>query len=120
MGKVAERVCAVEPSGSPKTRRTVFTAIFESDLPDGEKRADRISHEGLEILLAGGYTTVKAMSLVTFFVLDDPTIKAALQKELGEAMPDPFGQPDLGVLQALPLLVCFRHPLYLCATRLVN
>nr|POF16762.1 trichodiene oxygenase [Quercus suber] len=90
-----------KPKSSPAS---VFQQILNSAIPDDEKSPQRISHEGLEVLLAGSYTTARVVNLVSYYVLADPQLHAALQKELRDSIPDQFARVDLKVLEELPLL----------------
>ena len=88
------------------TEPNIFRAILNSKLPDHEKKADRIAHEGLEVLLAGSATFARVMTTATFHILDQPGLKARLCEEVRRLMPDASVIPPVRLLESSALLVC--------------
>ncbi|KAI0543191.1 putative cytochrome P450 [Xylaria digitata] len=84
----------------------VFRMILSNEqIPPSEKVANRMSHEGVVAIAAGGETTARALTIALFYVLSDKgTIQEKLKTELEQAMPDPYSQPSLKELESLPWL----------------
>lgn len=95
---------------SPKARRTIFTELLDSDLPESEKSIDHLSDEAQVILGAGSMTTAHVMAVMTFHLLKNPDKLDRLCTELQGVMPDtPHTAPSLQKLEALPYFVSFPH-----------
>ena len=60
--------------------------------------------DGVSITLAGIETSARAASVISFWLLKKPEIKARLQAELEVAIPDPNKMPPLAELEKLPYL----------------
>ena len=101
-GRTAEK----KPSPS---RRTVFDAILESDLPPPEKSLDRLEHEGREVIAAGSETTARMLTAATFFILATPGVLERLKSELKGIVAADGTIPDLAALERLPWLVRHLH-----------
>ena len=96
----------------------IFTSILSNqNLPESEKAFDRISHEGVVSVAAGGETTARAMTIATFFILSsNKTVLTRLQDELKSVMPETSSRPSLKELESLHWLVrCFK-----CSSREPN
>lgn len=63
---------------------SVLHGIFNSDLPDSDKTADRIFQEALTLVGAGSETTGSALEHVFYHVLANPLVKARLSSELSQ------------------------------------
>jgi cytochrome P450 len=88
-----------------KVEGTIFQALLDSDLPWQEKTADHLQDEGQVVIAAGSETTAKALSFITFYLLQDKNKLRRLRKELCSAMPTPNSQASLTTLEQLPYLV---------------
>lgn len=88
-------------------KQTIFEIILSNgNLPPAEKAFDRISHEGVVTIAAGGETTARALTMATYFVLSAKgTVLTKLQEELKNIMPDLSSTPPLKDLERLPWLV---------------
>ncbi|KAK5081460.1 hypothetical protein LTR70_010535 [Exophiala xenobiotica] len=64
---------------------SVLHGIFNSDLPDSDKTAERIFQEALTLVGAGSETTGSALEHIFYHVLANPAIKARLFADLSEA-----------------------------------
>ncbi|GAW20126.1 hypothetical protein ANO14919_096220 [Xylariales sp. No.14919] len=84
--------------------KTVFNELINSDLPPEEKALERLKHEAASIVAGGIETTATALAKASFFILDNPQIKAKLAAELATVFPDPCCTPPLATLEALPYL----------------
>jgi hypothetical protein len=60
--------------------------------------------DGVSITLAGIETSARAASVISFWLLKKPEIKARLQAELEAAIPNPDRMPPLAELEKLPYL----------------
>jgi len=92
--------------GSTWTKRNIFrTILADPTLPDVEKVYDRISHEGVVAIAAGGETTSRALATATFFVLEKrDTLLPPLMEEIMSVMPEETSRPSIRELERLPLL----------------
>ena len=97
--------------GSTWTKRNIFrTILADRTLPDIEKVYDRISHEGVVAIAAGGETTSRALATATFFVLEKrDTLLTPLIEEIMTVMPEPDSRPSIRELERLPLLVSLSY-----------
>lgn len=86
---------------------TVFQSILSSQLPDEEKRRDRLAQDGFIIIVAGSDTISKILTSATFHILDNKSALLRLQQELREAIPDPKVDVDSRYLEKLPWLVSY-------------
>lgn len=108
----AKRAVAAHKSaekGASWEKRNIFRTILANPtLPDAEKDYDRISHEGVVAIAAGGETTGRALATATFFILEArETVLPRLMQELETVMPEPDMRPSIRNLERLPLLVSF-------------
>ncbi|OJD28710.1 cytochrome p450 [Diplodia corticola] len=94
----------VEDRKSGRTGATIFHELIDGDLPDEEKRLERMWQEGQIIVGAGTETTAWSLSATMFYILWTPHVRTKLQAELDAAIPDATELPSLQVLQALPYL----------------
>lgn len=94
------------PLAVKRTERppTVFHGIYQSSLPIEEKSLNRLSQEGLVMIVAGSESTSRTLMLATYYLLSAPHVMEQLKKELLEAMPDPMTVPPVKVLESLPWL----------------
>jgi cytochrome P450 len=88
-----------------KAEGTIFQALLDSDLPQQEKTADHLQDEGQTVIAAGSETTAKALSIITFHLLQDKNKLQRLRKELRSVMPTPNSQASWTALEKLPYLV---------------
>lgn len=86
--------------------QSMFTALFDSDLPPSELEPLRLQHEAISVIGAGIETTMYCLSTCTYHLLANPAILARLRAELQTAIPDPARIPDLDALMQLPYLTC--------------
>ena len=95
------------------TSPTIFQTILSSTLPGEEKRAERMGQEAFIIVVAGSDTISRILTAGTFHLLNNPPVLEKLKKELWEAMPDPYQNADIKVLEELPWLVrglfCYKN-----------
>ena len=94
------------PLAVKRTERppTVFHGIYQSSLPIEEKSLNRLSQEGLVMIVAGSESTSRTLMLATYYLLSAPHVMEQLKKEILEAMPDPMTVPPVKVLESLPWL----------------
>ena len=65
-------------------KSSIFRHILTSDLPEPEKDPARLKREAFALLAAGTITTAGTLALITYFVLENPTIKKRLREDLKE------------------------------------
>lgn len=92
---------------SPREKFAVFRTLLQHDgLPPHEKIYDRISHEGVTVLAAGGETGGSTLMMATYFILADKgDILARLRQEVEPLMSNGASRPSVAELEALPWLV---------------
>ncbi|KIW33393.1 hypothetical protein, variant [Cladophialophora immunda] len=89
---------------------TVFHEVLNSNLPEGEKTLKRLGDEAFGILGAGTETTAWALTLATFYLINQPATMKRLQEELKAAIPDPAAPLDWLRLEELPYLsACIKE-----------
>lgn len=89
---------------SEKSHDTVFSALLDSSLPPEELSVTRLQHEAISVTGAGIETTMRALSLASFHLLDNPPVLKHLREELVTAIPDPENPPSWDELGRLPYL----------------
>lgn len=82
----------------------MFAALADPSLPAEERTLERLENEGF-VILAAGLTTAYSLSVIMFYLLDNPGILSELYDEIKGVMPDPAECPPLATLENLPLLV---------------
>lgn len=88
-----------------KAENTIFQELLDSDLPEEEKTADRLQDEAQTVVGGGSETTAKALSNITFYLLQDKKKLDRLREELRSVKPSSNGQFLLQELEQLPYLV---------------
>ncbi|OQE05163.1 hypothetical protein PENVUL_c026G07851 [Penicillium vulpinum] len=81
---------------------TLFHALLDSKLPAEEKVAGRLSQEVFTVISAGGETTARNLTTVTFHLLNNPYKLQKLRDELNRL--DPEGTATLVEYEAMPYL----------------
>ncbi|KAJ3568351.1 hypothetical protein NPX13_g6451 [Xylaria arbuscula] len=91
---------------NPKDRFAVFRALLQhTGLPPDEKRFDRISHEAVTLLAAGGETTASALTTAMYFILaNKENVLSRLQAEVDSVMSAGVTRPPVADLERLPYL----------------
>lgn len=74
------------------------------DLPEQEKRLERLWQEGQIVIGAGTETTAWALSVMIFYVLNDSQVLRELRDELEAAIPDVDERVSWNRLEQLPYL----------------
>ncbi|KAK1976428.1 oxoglutarate/iron-dependent oxygenase [Colletotrichum cereale] len=86
------------------SERTIFHELLTGDLPEQEKRLERLWQEGQIVIGAGTETTAWALSAMLFYVLNNSSILQKLQAELNLAIPDAHERVSWSRLEQLPFL----------------
>ncbi len=94
-----------EASSKNPRRKTIFEELRDSNLPPDQKAVDRLKEEGFILVLAGGDTSAKVLTTLTYHLLSNPNILRRLKAELVKAMPDPNASLPAIKLEQLPYLV---------------
>ncbi|KAJ5788781.1 hypothetical protein N7457_003771 [Penicillium paradoxum] len=81
---------------------TLFHALLESKLPPEEKSPSRLSQEVFTVISAGGETTAKNLTTLTFHLLNNPDKLQRLREELDRL--DPNGTASLVEYESMPYL----------------
>ena len=70
------------------TETNVFQTILHSDRPASEKSHMHLTHQGLELISAGGETVSRVLSATTFHILANPDILFRLRSEIDPLFAD--------------------------------
>ncbi|KAI3333842.1 cytochrome P450 [Ustulina deusta] len=91
---------------NPKDRFAVFRTLLQhNSLPPHEKRFDRISHEAVTLLAAGGETTASTLMMAVYFILTDKNnVLSRLREEVDSLMSTGVSRPSVADLERLPWL----------------
>ncbi|KAI0442667.1 cytochrome P450 [Xylaria telfairii] len=91
---------------SPREKFAVFRALLEHNaLPSHEKLYNRISHEAVTLMAAGGETTASALMMAVYFIIaDKENILPRLRKEVESVTPPGVSRPSVADLESLPWL----------------
>lgn len=100
---------AEHDAGIIKQNQTVLDVLLESDLPEQQKTAERITGEYVAILLAGTETTSWTLTVLTFYILADRKVLEKLTTELKGAVESPSQLPRWSTLEQLPYLNAVVH-----------
>ncbi|KAK2030379.1 oxoglutarate/iron-dependent oxygenase [Colletotrichum zoysiae] len=84
--------------------KTIFQELLTGDLPQQEKRLERLWQEGQIVIGAGTETTAWALSAMLFYVLDDSEVLRKLMREMESAIPDTNERVSWNRLEQLPYL----------------
>lgn len=84
---------------------TIFDDILDSKLPEHELATERLWKEAQVIVIAGTETTAWTLSVITYYLLENPAIMQRLRNTLDEAIPDPAVPVGIRELEQIPLLV---------------
>ena len=83
---------------------TLFNTLLQLNLPPEELSETRLQQEAVGVVGAGLETTRWALSVASFYTLNNPQVLARLQEELTAAIPKISHPPSLRDLQKLPYL----------------
>jgi hypothetical protein len=70
------------------SHRTIFHELRDSSLPQSEKTVGRFCDEGQILTGAGSETTAKALTIATFYLLEQKELFQKLKRELKEVFPE--------------------------------
>ncbi|RFU80113.1 cytochrome p450 [Trichoderma arundinaceum] len=99
-----DRIKGLDNKDLEKQRETVFSSMLQSDLPASEKSTERLAADAAVLLNAGTDTTARALSVLTFYLLDQPMICDKVRTELKTVVEDPTQLPPWEALEKLPYL----------------
>ncbi|KAL8729308.1 MAG: hypothetical protein Q9166_004805 [cf. Caloplaca sp. 2 TL-2023] len=92
----------------------LFAGLLKSKLPSQDKSAERLSREGISLLIAGSETTAQTLSVTTYHLLANREKLSELRRHLEYAIPQPDAPPSLAQLEAIPYLyACVQEGLRL-------
>ncbi|KAK8115745.1 hypothetical protein PG984_012247 [Apiospora sp. TS-2023a] len=97
---------APDEKQTPDDRPNIFRTVLASKkLDEPEKRYGRIAQEAFVALVAGGETTARALTIMTYHVLANrEKVLPRLLEELRTVMPSGEERPSLAQLECLPWL----------------
>lgn len=89
--------------------------ILSSDLPPSQKTRSRLATEASVVLAAGGITTMRMLTITSYYLLSSPSKLHHLQSELNSLMRSyPTTNPRWSDLEKLPYLsACIKEALRL-------
>lgn len=88
---------------------TIYHEILSSNLPEEEKHLNRLAQEAFTLVVAGGETTARTLTVATYYTLATEGVLPRLRAELEETMPDPCVVVEAKVLEGLPWLVSAQN-----------
>ncbi|MCJ1423294.1 hypothetical protein MMC29_001176 [Sticta canariensis] len=96
-------------------KSSIFHHILRSGLPESEKDPARLKREAFGLLAAGTITTTGTLALITYFILENPTIEKRLREDLKEVTACyPKEVPRWADLEKIPYLTgCIKEGLRL-------
>lgn len=102
---------ALQKNGNPNgDGHTILDTLVSSHFPEYLKTPERITNEGLGIVVAGIETTARSLSIGTYHLFTNELVRFKLRDELRHIMPTPDSRPTWNQLERLPYLV--RHVSY--------
>jgi cytochrome P450 len=102
---LTSRATAKELKDTRLRPSTIFQALNDPDIPAKERSFERLTDEGVLIVVAGLETTARFLTNITCHLLSNPEVLQRLRAELQSAMPTPDARPSWKVLEKLPYLV---------------
>ncbi|KAI9705392.1 MAG: hypothetical protein M1820_005222 [Bogoriella megaspora] len=95
-----------ETNTGKHSKATLFEQILSSGLPAAELSKERLVQEGLVFIGAGTETTARALSLISYYLVDKPHILEEVHKELDPVFEGlvPGQVPSWASLEKLPYL----------------
>lgn len=99
----AEQGADIKEEGQPEGKaKTIFHGIMHSNLPASEKTVERLSDEAFVLIVAGGETTARVMTVIMAHLLQDKQLFSRLRRELDKVVnPD---LPSSQTLETIPLM----------------
>lgn len=103
------------PDSKPPTSSKLIQTILSSDLPPSQKTRSRLATEASVVLAAGGITTMRMLTITSYYLLSSPSKLHHLQSELTSLMRSyPTTTPRWSDLEKLPYLsACIKEALRL-------
>jgi cytochrome P450 len=93
----AEQASSIDQKGLADGKsKTIFHGIMQSNIPESEKTVQRLSDEAFVLIVAGGETTARVMTVIMAHLLQDKHLFSRLRQELDQVV-----NPDLPSSQAL-------------------
>ncbi|KAI0112517.1 cytochrome P450 [Nemania sp. FL0031] len=91
---------------NPRERFAIFRELLRHEgLPAHEKAYNRISHEAVTLMAAGGETTASVFTTAIYFILSDKqNLLSRLRKEVESITPTGVSRPSAAELEGLPWL----------------
>lgn len=86
-------------------KQTLFQNLVQSNLPECDMAADRLSKEAQVILGAGTVSTARTLDFLCYYILSNVSIRERLVKELQGPMSEyPMKAPTWAQLEKLPYM----------------
>ncbi|KAI0179115.1 cytochrome P450 [Hypoxylon sp. FL1284] len=101
---LAARIEEVRRAKDLPEGKTIFHEIIRSDIPESEKKTERLTDEAMVMVVAGSETTALTLAAILYHLLSDRELFGRLRAELETVMPDRYGLPVASKLDGLPLL----------------
>lgn len=105
---IAEQATKIATS-SERSDRTVIHEIMNSDLPEEEKRPQRVLQDAWGVILAGTETTATVLEKLIFHLLSDDDVLQRLKRELRAFIDDDGDMQSACALRRLPYLNAVVH-----------
>ena len=103
--QVLEVKDALARGEKPTGQTTIFYDVLTNpQVRPQEKETDHLQDEAQTVIGAGTVTTGHILSILTYYIVDNPTIRERLQAELESLMQQTDGKPKWAQLEHLPYL----------------
>ncbi|KAF9894659.1 hypothetical protein FE257_006547 [Aspergillus nanangensis] len=87
------------------SRSSIFRYIINSDMPESERETERLSKEAMILFGGGTTTTARTLSIMCYYIIANPHMRARLGEELKGPMANyPHQLPTWQELERLPYL----------------
>ncbi|KAI1393513.1 cytochrome P450 [Hypoxylon trugodes] len=89
---------------SKDTRKTIFDALTDVNVPPEERSTRRLEDEGLIVVVAGTETTARTLTLASYYIFQNKEMLERLRSEIKTVMPTPTTEASWSELEQLPYL----------------
>ena len=100
--RAEQNAAGLEKQRSQEKAKTIFHGIMRSDIPETEKTIERLSDEAFVLIVAGGETTARVLTVILCHLLQNKDLLSRLRAELDKVInPD---LPESRLLEDVPLM----------------
>ncbi|KKK18903.1 hypothetical protein P175DRAFT_0516031 [Aspergillus ochraceoroseus IBT 24754] len=95
---------ALKNADSMPNDGTLITALAGPTMPEHMRTPERLMNEGFAFVIGGTETTARVLSLASYHLFTNESIRNKLRHELKQVMPHPESKPTWNDLEKLPYL----------------